>query len=881
MEAIGAGAGVIAFVTLGLQSIKVIAQALSAIRDGNSHVQAALKHVQDLQSVLERLERCRVLVERPDPALADKVKSCVDDLAVIAGKLNDLAIKDSDAALEKGWKKAKIFLRDKDLEKVGVTVVRHSTTLNLYLQATDSDMLFEIRRDLGIGGSGVALHESLRNTQAIVAEQHETTRVVKDVVIAMSEHNSGAHDTIKAEMSSIQHKLSTFQTIQDAQSVIAAEQTTLSTTIQDVMKSVAHQTMGIKDAVHEALSSSVAFNDHNTAKLDRLLEMLSRLSIGYNGASRTTDCPPPEPKSHFQASSQNADLMKSVQIVLDVLQGKNGVFLLEQSSDIVRALFSFLEATVHEASKEGSTMFLSRYQDWCEARTEQDLAELRHDLEVVRGILMSSYNVAINEPIYTEKRKRVSLTQRQLERRSYKLPSGNLSIISDTLSVRKSNNGCFALNGLEEASLMEKQVRVYFLPELDFGKKGFQAVMHQSHNNRGTWNSIPRLTAFNILPQSSRVFKIVRRGELAELQKMLGSGAASLWDQDEFGRSLLFYSNGQPDMCRFLLENGADVDHVAPPRDCPRPLYLATALNHVVYDFNCSPRELRRMNDCRKLLLQAGCDPSWEDNTSRIRTTFDGVFCSGNPESMRIYFDNSHGVITPHTLVDPVLRYTPLLQYCAGRYYPPWHFNAWDLEGLSSLLRRGSDVHARDAQGNTCLHIVLSTLRRQLISTTWPLKLLDNIQSVLVSLIQHGADVFASNDEEESVSIAAYRDSITGHVWDLALVDCGFDVVDFRTAKWQWDSSYYHTADSGVLHELYTKEIFASLWKGREHLCPYYQEAMESEVFFAKPRFFAEPRYEVEERGYFTYCDDTEGSWEEESSDEEDSEDGGVPVGEA
>ena len=56
------------------------------------------------------------------------------------------------------------------------------------------------------------------------------------------------------------------------------------------------------------------------------------------------------------------------------------------------------------------------------------------------------------------------------------------------------------------------------------------------------WNSIPRLSTHNVLPFTSLVFEVVEAGKLEEFQEMLSSGKASLWDQDEHGRSLLFVS---------------------------------------------------------------------------------------------------------------------------------------------------------------------------------------------------------------------------------------------------------------------------------------------------------------------------------------------------
>lgn len=65
-------------------------------------------------------------------------------------------------------------------------------------------------------------------------------------------------------------------------------------------------------------------------------------------------------------------------------------------------------------------------------------------------------------------------------------------------------------------------------------------------------------------------------------------------------------------MCRFLLQNGADVDHVAcKPGFSPGEFPMTTALFQCINDFEEESETMQPYLECRKLLLQAGCDPSW------------------------------------------------------------------------------------------------------------------------------------------------------------------------------------------------------------------------------------------------------------------------------
>ena len=111
-------------------------------------------------------------------------------------------------------------------------------------------------------------------------------------------------------------------------------------------------------------------------------------------------------------------------------------------------------------------------------------------------------------------------------------------------------------------------------------RRAMRLDMSQTHSYHGVFSAIPHLLVYNVLPAGSPVFSIVRNGRLQEFQALLREGKASLRDQDEYGAPLLFvglpfhhhckfanhiaqYANKQPEMCRYLIRSGADVNHVA------------------------------------------------------------------------------------------------------------------------------------------------------------------------------------------------------------------------------------------------------------------------------------------------------------------------------
>ncbi|KAK4209206.1 hypothetical protein QBC37DRAFT_55942 [Rhypophila decipiens] len=478
---------------------------------------------------------------------------------------------------------------------------------------------------------------------------------------------------------------------------------------------------------------------------------------------------------------------------IDTLRVKQGTVLLDRASSITKAFFTFLKAAVDEAYLENSPTFMSRYETWCETHTNDDLAELRRDLVVVQSVLLSSRSVSVNEPVTGEKAYEWGILWNRTHKRSYDMSSGTLSIISSSRYSCKRHGGPTLLsNKPDESEVTQKDIRIRFHPTPGPTSTPIaaQASIRQLYNNQGTWNSIPRFSVHNILPRTSRIFQIVSEGQLAELQRMLWSREAFLWDQDEDGRSLLFYGNEQPEMCRFLLEHGADVDHVAPVRDAvPEELErFVSAITALRNDHEIGRERLEPILECRKLLLQAGCDPSWKEDPFDDYDTnpLAEMFRHGVLDAMRICFDYSGGLLSPEVVIEILYGYTPLLSYCcggSGNQGPT-------IEGFTLLLNRGADISTRDSQGNSCLHLCLENVNSD--AAFWPSgaetagQYLERVRLSLGYLIQHGAEVHAINNDGLSVSDISYEDNVRGHLWDVVLADCGLDVTKFRTVEYCW-----------------------------------------------------------------------------------------------
>jgi len=133
MEALGAGASVLAFVGLALQSTKVLSQTVSGFKNASRQITALASAVRNLQNILTQLEGCRALSEpRTDVQhLADLVNACIEDVGRYDKELKKIQPCPDGPKIQQAWKKMKTMLADKDL--VWKEVSQHCTALSAQL----------------------------------------------------------------------------------------------------------------------------------------------------------------------------------------------------------------------------------------------------------------------------------------------------------------------------------------------------------------------------------------------------------------------------------------------------------------------------------------------------------------------------------------------------------------------------------------------------------------------------------------------------------------------------------------------------------------------------------------------------------------------------
>lgn len=119
--------------------------------------------------------------------------------------------------------------------------------------------------------------------------------------------------------------------------------------------------------------------------------------------------------------------------------------------------------------------------------------------------------------------------------------------------------------------------------------------------------------------------------------------------------------------------------------------------------------------------------------------------------------------ITSNSTGNSELEYPPILILAASCYEDVGFYDTADKFVL--LIQRSADIHARDADGKNCLHILMEnggpTHREQMYD-------------VLMVLLTAGADVYATTKDGRTVSYFARKHGY-GDLWRQVLGECGYD----------------------------------------------------------------------------------------------------------
>lgn len=418
--------------------------------------------------------------------------------------------------------------------------------LTLYIL---SDQVFEVHGQLS------AIDKQGRTIQQTIRDSHTT----------MIESNTAIQFTV------IEHNTA-------MQSAMIEHNTEVQTKIRDAITKFEAEICTNTEAINTAQSGATAQGDMMMVMLSQMMEHLTQLSLKHKSSARMQEVQDDAqlidemPVDNVPVDETPADeilpygvLEDSINSILVALHDKQGIFSLEEARDIVEPLAALLNVMVSDmflASMETST---STYERWCETCTKEDLARLRKSLVTLQGMALSAQKFTVNER-GTKTRPMMGIveggTVLHAQVRSCDLAIGSFSILTferlrhrQQWRQRRHVRPLRAILGSAHKSAesadatidVDREIRIRYFSRPGQPRQGFQAIMRQSSGDRGTFNSIPKLFTYNILPKSSPVFTLVYEGRMAEFQEMLRSGTASLRDQDEFGASLLMVRYWQSD----------------------------------------------------------------------------------------------------------------------------------------------------------------------------------------------------------------------------------------------------------------------------------------------------------------------------------------------
>ncbi|KAF4445332.1 hypothetical protein F53441_10881 [Fusarium austroafricanum] len=197
--------------------------------------------------------------------------------------------------------------------------------------------------------------------------------------------------------------------------------------------------------------------------------------------------------------------------------------------------------------------------------TEVDDKALRRDLKLIEGLILSAPIIAINQSVPGSKKLRSylphgTIIEQKRRREEIDVDHGRLTI--STNKRRRICKGASSSTSGNINTFRDVVANIVFRPSKSPWM--FSVSLSQGQLFDRSIQSIPRISVCRIIADNSPVFTLVKNGQLKELKMLLQEGKATLRDHDEQGMSLLHYAaTATVDMCKFLIESGADVDEMS------------------------------------------------------------------------------------------------------------------------------------------------------------------------------------------------------------------------------------------------------------------------------------------------------------------------------
>ncbi|KAI0188663.1 hypothetical protein EV127DRAFT_433990 [Xylaria flabelliformis] len=750
MMEFGTAASAVTFIVLAAQLSKTLYTAFDSIKDGPSNVQAVAGDILRFHGALEQLKGCPTVADD----LSGPIRACYLDLEPLADKIQGLQLKPNEKKSGRLWKRFKSFLDEKKLDQIRTRVNVLTNDIHLRLSILQSFIVDRISSDVRLTGQSIG--EASGKLDRLFTSQVSSLATIDQ---SLQSFQSSQQTDLQTGLSSIQ------DAVTNAESIRKADANSMLSLLSELKGLMLSQNITRQGGQAENALEDVT-EDHDRRK-----------------------------RNFQKLSTFDDSLVTSMTRLCSLIEEKSRIFDTDAEDDPeAEGIIKDMQSMIRSA------------QDYTEAKQGRlglysDLRRFDKSFGQVKLLL----NPAQNE-------RNPCRVMTPCKRKYASLELGDLGTVS-LMTSKRIKRPCDTEDDNSTSDIDRVQCKsvMWFLPK-DIKKLSMLIASNIRQGYAG--ESISSLAVNRVLPASSPVFKVVLSGQLHTLQDMLRRGEASLRDHDEYGASLLFYSIYQPEMCRFLLSKGLDVDHVASIQGRellgPEPRYIppqSSVFLAGIYDDTAPQEELDRVMKCRTLLLEAGADPTLEIEH------YDFLIHNlqlGTLESIKAIWGST--LLQPFADINYVLPngYTPLLEVCRN------YRNNFNEKKFSFLLKQGANIKARDPLGRTCLHICLSNL-----NVGSGLKRYEAI----VFLVRNGADIDARDDDGKTVHETAYLEghsgtgehigSLAGDLWDSVLEACGYGILELRQ-KYQRRAVYCRW---------YTRRRFVKFWKGRESHCPYFDDA--------------------------------------------------------
>ncbi|CAO2648891.1 Nn.00g098400.m01.CDS01 [Neocucurbitaria sp. VM-36] len=708
MEVVGAAASAVTLLGVAVKGTETLYNTISGFKNVSARTEALSSAIRNLRALLTQLQNDEAIAE-DTPTLKNfrkLLKNYNVDVQRHAKDLNKIQASAQDSKKKQISKKLKGAISgDKELLRILAELTQCCTTLGTQLSLILNTTL-TIRNDvldLRVASSAQAIHDV--NQSKMLLEQSTNVLAINGRI----ENVQTSVDGIQQAVMTMTQKMESIPQVSNAQS----------NDIRSLLLALQDQIAG-----------------------------LSMTSTNVPGAFQSTSAPDSETETRNEKEKQ---LKESIQRLQTLALQKEGNVHGEEAESLVTDLEYILKAISIPEDNEHVTAQKRRYEEYSAAES----ISIR-EVKRLCSMVALSHSIDFNAGHPRSKpcpRTKVSQKHRieQVTAQEYDV---TVALTRRTFSEPQDDND----QSMCQASKVETIAKLKVIEKSKYPTMLVAYLCHiQVQNGFSSLN--PVISIGKMLPNDSPLFDIVMRGDVDELKRLLLQRQCTLWDRDSYGTPLLHYAMGQPAMCKFLIEHGADVDELA--------------------------------------ILVLG---NFAELPGSVQFTWKVIAYYYKLEDLTDLFNHGKPFIDIESKNG--LGETILLQVLSS--------NGVDGNTIELLLDKGADIHARDNQGLNCLHKVFQIYRYSHYKKD---------MEVLVVLIQRGADILAKDWFGRSIFDYAYEcdhegcrptGSYRGDLWDAALARCGYE-------------KYIRSPQTRLCHVTtkYTKEHFEGLWEGIEHECPY------------------------------------------------------------